>query len=628
MPVMDAALDFMGTSGQKKRIRLKRHSLDMKSIPQSQALFNGEAISGPGEGPTGLSLARGMLPGVGSLSATRGLVAGLVWLALAGGIAVPVLADGLATGTIPDHAGHAGGAGSTCGGHEPTSLAMRIPADLLERPALLAPGSGAEGIAQTIAGDDGTASDFQRQGLAHLHAYRWIEAARSFHEAARRAPESPLPWVGLARVHDALRDGPAARAHLASARRRLSGPKPERSVEGETAGKIADSGRQPTGDAAHLAAIEARLDATTANPKDVAAQHQRLRETLAELAAANPADVELLVLQGQAEEPGPWGKGQAGGEAALVFYRQALALAPDHPGVHHYLAHTLENLGRHAEALSHAARFAALAPRAPHARHMHAHLLPRSGDWAAAIAELEAADALEREWYSRESIAPADDWHRVHNLTLLGLAHLRAGQMDQAESRLREAFETPIPDPLARAWHGTWVEFLMVTGKPKAARAAAEEFAGRDDPLSAVVGSALSAEALLELQGVEAAELQLKIAETALARLHTLSAEEPMRDAIRAVADDHLIFAETRIALRAGRPDARARALEIATALAANPTFDGWGASWLRLKRLESDAELAGQPELAAQLRAMLGAAATVQPGSESVSRSAAHHAP
>ena len=475
----------------------------------------------------------------------------------------------------PHHAGH----GARAGTHEaPEPFAQQLPAELLERPVALEDGLGRAGIPQGLgpAVAEPQAEAYLRQGLAHFHAYRWIEAARSFHEAARRAPATALPHVGLARVHDVLRDHAGARRHLARARERA----------------------QPA-DQAHVDAVAARIAATSAPPEQMAAAQARYRAELDRLLAAHPDDVELLLLRGQVEEPGPWGKGQSGGESGLEFYRRALALAPDHPGVPHYLAHTLENLGHHEAAERHAARLAALAPRSPHARHMHAHLLPRLGQWDAAIAEFEAAENLEREWYQREGMSPADDWHHVHNLTLLGVAHLRAGRPAVAERYLRRAFATPIPDPLARSWHTAYPEFLLVRGQPAAARAAAEELASRGDPLSAVAGGAVAAEAMLVSEGPAAARARLDSARRAADQLGRASADEPMRDAIRAVADDHLIFAEARVAQAADEPGAAARVNELAQMLRDNPTFDGWSTGWLRLQRLGVEPTEPGPPAMA-----------------------------
>ncbi len=489
--------------------------------------------------------------------------------------AAPPTADRPSGILSPHHAGHGALAGAS---HAPEPFAQHLPHALLERPVALEDGLGSAGIQQGLGSGlaEPRAAAYLRQGLAHLHAYRWIEAARSFHEAARRAPATALPHVGLARVHDVLRDHAGARQHLERARKRA----------------------QPA-DQAHIDAIAARLVATSAPPEHVAEAQARYRDELDRLLAARPDDVELLLLRGQVEEPGPWGKGQSGGESGLEFYRRALALAPDHPGVQHYLTHTLENLGRHEAAANHAARLAALAPRSPHARHMYAHLLPRLGRWDAAIAEFEAAENLEREWYQREGMSPADDWHHVHNLTLLGVAHLRAGRPAVAESYLRRAFETPIPDPLARSWHTAYPEFLLVQDRPTEARVAAEELAARGDPLSAVAGGAVATEAILASEGPAVARTRLALAQRAADQLERASTADPMREAIRAVADDHLIFAEARVALAAGEPGAAARVRELAQTLRNNPTFDGWSTGWLRLQRLDGAATEPAPPTMA-----------------------------
>src|SRR3954465_2551388 len=70
-----------------------------------------------------------------------------------------------------------------------------IPQELLERPVTIRTGIG------TVHDDAGTKSAeeerFYDQGLACLHNYVWIEAARSFHQALRIDPALALAQVGL-----------------------------------------------------------------------------------------------------------------------------------------------------------------------------------------------------------------------------------------------------------------------------------------------------------------------------------------------------------------------------------------------------------------------------------------------
>src|SRR2546422_1241393 len=95
--------------------------------------------------------------------------------------------------------------------HHPSS----IPNELLERPLPLRMGIGT--AHDTVATSSPQAQAFYDQGLAYLHSYVWVEAARSFHQALRLDPTLVMAYVGLCDVYVALEDVPAARAALEKA---------------------------------------------------------------------------------------------------------------------------------------------------------------------------------------------------------------------------------------------------------------------------------------------------------------------------------------------------------------------------------------------------------------------------
>ena len=69
------------------------------------------------------------------------------------------------------------------------------------------------------------------------------------------------------------------------------------------------------------------------------------RAALDRAVAANPKDVELLLLRGVAESPDPADRGQGSPVAAVPYFERALKLVPGHFAAHHYLTHALENAG-------------------------------------------------------------------------------------------------------------------------------------------------------------------------------------------------------------------------------------------------------------------------------------------
>lgn len=426
------------------------------------------------------------------------------------------------------------------------------------------------------------AQAFYDQGLAHLHSYRWVEAARSFHQALRAEPGLAMAELGLARALEGLKDDTAADHALARARKASeNAPKRERDYIEAFARK------------------RAALDADSADREAAAVAYT---DALDALIAADSADAEAWILRGHASE-GPWGRGQGGDESSIPFYEGALRATPRHFGAHHYLAHTYENLDRPRDAVKHAKIFAESAPRVPHARHMYAHTLPRVGDWGTAVDEFEAANRLEEEFAKNEGLPPSHDWHRVHNLTLLGLAYLRTGKAKQAETTLREAFETEIPDPLVQSWHSTWPEYLLVQQRPEAALEAAQELGRRASPMLQVIRLALEGEARLDLGDPQAAAVASGATRKRIVKLQEETKNHPHGEALVWVATEYANVLDARRALHAN-PDAQWLNFvgQVGDQIAADPTFDGWGVGWLRLRRLERDARTHGHEAVAARL--------------------------
>jgi hypothetical protein len=208
-------------------------------------------------------------------------------------------------------------------------------------------------------------------------------------------------------------------------------------------------------------------------PSEEKELHAAYKSALDSALALYPDDAELWILRGNAEEPGPWGRGQFGGVASIAFYETALVRAPDHFGAHHYMVHSFENIGQHAEAAGHGKIYAESSPDVAHAQHMYDHVLPRLGRWKEALAQFEKADAIEEAYAKAESLRPGDDWHHLHNLQLLGYTYLRLGRFQDAEATFRRAFETPARLPYRGTPQASLAEFYLLRGRPEEALAIA-----------------------------------------------------------------------------------------------------------------------------------------------------------
>ena len=159
-----------------------------------------------------------------------------------------------------------------------------------------------------------------RSGLAYLHSYVWVEAARSFHQALRLDSKFAMADVGLSYAYVEL-NAPAD-AHAALDRARTLAP-----------GVSEHDRRHITLRAAQMAAEDAPADAAK-----LAAYRKGLDEALAKF----PADEELWLQRGLAESPDPAERGQGSRPGAVPFFERALKLAPGHFAAHHFLAHAFE----------------------------------------------------------------------------------------------------------------------------------------------------------------------------------------------------------------------------------------------------------------------------------------------
>src|SRR5205823_2260143 len=182
------------------------------------------------------------------------------------------------------------------------------------------------------------AQAFYDQGLAYLHSYVWLEAARSFNQALMLDSKLALAHAGLAVAYTELNSSSLARAAI------------------ERAGALAVSDH----DKRHVAARALQMAGKTVE----------YRSALDAAIKAFPRDEEFWLARGQAESPDPAERGQGSVAGSIQYYEKALELAPAHFAAHHYLTHAYENTGRIADALAEGETFAKMAPNVPHARHM------------------------------------------------------------------------------------------------------------------------------------------------------------------------------------------------------------------------------------------------------------------
>ncbi len=450
--------------------------------------------------------------------------------------------------------------------HEGHHDAGPVPEKILERPVTLRTGIGA--MHQKVSTSSTEAQAFYDQGLAYLHSYVWIEAARSFHQALRSDPNLAMAYLGLADASVGLQDVAAAQMacdHAQALAIHMSDDERDwlaiRTSEVAYAGNLADTDRYAT----YRGAIDAAL-------------------------RNNPRDPWLWIQRGLADERSPFTHGQAGGTDTLAFYKTALAYDPGNLAALHYIVHTSEDIGRIADALSESAVYVRLAPAIPHAHHMRGHELMRLGRTDEAIQEFVKTNDLEQAYYLAEKIPAQYDWHHAHNLQLLAMAYELEGQVKAAERLLREAYALPASTEFLAYNRKAWPEFLIDRGRYTEGFDAAHALTENPSPMVRLAAHSLAGEALLGLNKPDEAQAELTLAEH---EAETLPADTvaalPYPAALRAA----LLLRQEKI------EEGDKVYVEVEQAALAMPGPDAWAAAVFTLESIARDARDANDWELA-----------------------------
>src|SRR2546426_8767667 len=422
----------------------------------------------------------------------------------------------LATATLAQHEHH--GDGDSMGW---------VPREILERPVVLRKGIGK--INDPVTTSLPEAQAFYNQGVAYLHSYVWIEAARSCNQALRSGPKLALAYICLSRAYSGLEDQGAAQSALENAQ--------------SLAANLSERERLRV--SLRAKQVEAINDILNSS------KHQVYKAAIDAALRKYPDDTELWLLRGNAEEPTAAGRGQRGLVGAVAYYQAVLAISPDNPAAEHYLVHTFETIRHPEEAVKHGEIYARLCPSVPHAQHMYGHDLRILGRSDEAIAQFRKADALELSYYESEKIPARYDWHRIHNLDLMAGSYEFKGQVKQAEELLREFFSLPANDGLWASYQADWPRFLLSRGRYAEALSASGQMTQGKFPLQRSMGHLLSGRALVALNRADDAQQELAKADKETENVPE-SDPEPLMPQPRRVLDGQRNILRGEIALRKG----------------------------------------------------------------------------
>ena len=268
-----------------------------------------------------------------------------------------------------------------------------------------------------ISVDPQTQQEFDRS-LALLHSFEYEQAEHGFRAIADRDPNCGMAYWGIAMCNYHPIWGPSTQADFDRGR-----------VAIETAAKF---GGMTDREQSYIAAIG--LYYKDADRLDTATRKIAYEKAMEQLHARYPDDLEgtvfyALAILGNAPTTD---KTYATQKKAAALLNSVLAQAPDHPGVAHYLIHSLDYPGLADLALPAARAYAKIAPSSPHAQHMPSHIFTRLGLWDESIASNLAAAKSAREVMARTNPG-ATYFEELHAMDYLTYAYLQLGRDDDAK---------------------------------------------------------------------------------------------------------------------------------------------------------------------------------------------------
>jgi tetratricopeptide (TPR) repeat protein len=290
------------------------------------------------------------------------------------------------------------------------------------------------------------------RGLLQTYAFNDAEAVRDFKAALALDPACAMCAWGVAHalgpnINEVERgDLSEARRYVALAQRHLEGVTPrERALVEALAARYAEtqSAAGPAKDAPALGALcSSGGSVARADPLDIV-YAARMRAAV----EAHPGDPDVTTLYAEAvmiATRGDWWDRASGapvGEIGLMTERleAALARAPAHTGLNHFMIHAVDHSRSPQRASAAADRLGGLAPGASHLVHMPSHIYIRTGRYADAVEVNEAALAAQvrqNDALKTQGFDPSVNWNG-HNLHFLWYSALMDGRAELALEQAR-----------------------------------------------------------------------------------------------------------------------------------------------------------------------------------------------
>ena len=261
---------------------------------------------------------------------------------------------------------------------------------------------------------DASAQKLISRAVALLHSFGYEEARITFYDAAKSDPVCAMAYWGVARTWYHPIWAP---------------PLPEELAQGEAAlnralAKDAKTDRER--DYINALAVFYKDWRTV----DHVTRARNYEQALAGICARNPGDDEAAIFHAlQLVAIGyldPTDRTYVWQKKGSEILNQLLLRHQNHPGVAHYIIHSVDNPSLAESGLTAARAYARIAPDSPHALHMPSHIFTRLGQWDDSIASNSAS--------AKSAVAQAQRLHggggsfdQLHAMDYLVYAYLQQG---------------------------------------------------------------------------------------------------------------------------------------------------------------------------------------------------------
>ena len=280
--------------------------------------------------------------------------------------------------------------------------------------ATLIPGMGKANFPVTTGKPEAQA--FVTQGVAQLHSFFYLEAERSFRQAALIDPDGPMAYWGMAMAN--VNNAKRAKGFLKEAKARLAKTKITRREQ------------------LYLDALDALYKEGGNARSNQKAQLLGLEAIVAEFPDDLEARAWMAMLAWQTAGA------DTSRQALDVTLESVLDKEPLHPGAQHYRIHLWDHQ-KPARAEKAAALYAKTAPGIAHAWHMPGHTYTELKRYADAAYQQEGSARVDHAYMIRDRVMPFEIHNYAHNNQWLATSLGHVGRARDAVTVARNLVEQP-----------------------------------------------------------------------------------------------------------------------------------------------------------------------------------------